>query len=100
VLGWGSTYGAIMRATLNLIEKGHSVACTHLRYLNPFPNDMQALLESYPQRLVVENNTGQLWLKLRGELLLDTEKLTKIEGTPFKVREIEDKILSMLGEKS
>ncbi|MFC2074820.1 2-oxoacid:acceptor oxidoreductase subunit alpha [Bdellovibrionota bacterium] len=98
VLGWGSTYGAIMRAVYNLTGEGLSVACTHLRHLNPFPNDLGDILKSFEKVLIVENNLGQLWTKIRADYLVDAEKLNKVQGTPFRVSEIEESVKKILGE--
>jgi 2-oxoglutarate ferredoxin oxidoreductase subunit alpha len=35
IVGWGSTFGAIKAATLELQKEGLSVAACHVRYLNP-----------------------------------------------------------------
>ena len=40
---------------------------------------------------------GQLWFRIRGEYLIDTEKFSKMQGQPFMSEEIENKILQMLG---
>ena len=37
VLGWGSTYGAIKSAVMELQNEGHKVSHAHLRYVRPFP---------------------------------------------------------------
>ena len=37
ILGWGSTYGAIKSAALQLQAEGHAVSHAHIRYLRPFP---------------------------------------------------------------
>jgi 2-oxoglutarate ferredoxin oxidoreductase subunit alpha len=99
VIGWGSSFGAITRAVMSHNDKGNKVASIHLRHLNPFPANLGEILEKYSNRIVVENNTGQLWTKLRAEYLLDAERLNKVKGTPFKISEVEDKIESMLGAK-
>ena len=38
ILGWGSTFGAIKAATLELREKALHVSACHVRYLNPCRN--------------------------------------------------------------
>ncbi len=96
IIGWGSSYGAIARAVMHQNKLGHPVAAVHLRHLNPFPSNLEEILKRFPRRVVVENNDGQLWTKIRAEYLLDAERLNKIKGTPFKIREIEDKIEAML----
>ena len=41
VLGWGSTYGAIKSAVLQLQSEGHEVSHAHFRYLRPFPKNLE-----------------------------------------------------------
>src|SRR3546814_19202269 len=60
VVGWGSAYGPINRAVSNMREAGHDVSHIHLRYIWPFPRNLQGLLESYDQVIVPEMNNGQL----------------------------------------
>ena len=100
VLGWGSTAGVIRLAVKKLSEEGVPVACAHLRYLNPLPPDLKDLLKRYRKVLIPEINMGQLWYHLRGEYLIDTERLNKVQGQPFRADEIENKIKSMLGVQS
>jgi 2-oxoglutarate ferredoxin oxidoreductase subunit alpha len=97
VLGWGGTYGAIRTAVERCQAQGRSVACAHLRYLNPLPADLGAVLERYEQILVPELNSGQLRLLLRARYLRDIEGLNKVQGQPFRTWEIEEKIAAMLG---
>ncbi len=96
MLGWGSTYGAIMEATEVLIEKGYSVACIHARHINPLPDGFGDLLKQFKQVLVLENNLGQFCIKLRAEFLLDLKKLNKVQGSPFNVIEITQHVEAML----
>ena len=48
--------------------------------------------------LVAELNRGQLHRLLRAEYLAPTESLSKVEGQPFKVREIRAAIERALQE--
>jgi len=97
VLGWGSTAGAIRSAVERVQKRGGSVAAGHLRYLNPFPKNLGKVLKRYEQVLVPEMNMGQLRLLLRAKYLVDIVGLNKIEGLPFKIVEIEQKIEELLG---
>ncbi|MEK6704913.1 MAG: 2-oxoacid:acceptor oxidoreductase subunit alpha [Bdellovibrionota bacterium] len=97
VLGWGSTRGVIKQAVQKLWMQGVPVACAHLRHLNPMPKDLKQLLTKFPKVLVPENNAGQLWYRLRAEYLMETERLNKIQGQPFRADEIETKIRSLMG---
>jgi 2-oxoglutarate ferredoxin oxidoreductase subunit alpha len=92
VIGWGSTYGAIVSAVHRAQRKGRSVAHAHLRYLNPMPRNSAEVLGRYRKVLIPELNGGQLRLLLRAEYLVDAIGLNKVQGRPFLVREIEERI--------
>jgi 2-oxoglutarate/2-oxoacid ferredoxin oxidoreductase subunit alpha len=96
VIGWGGTYGSITTAVERMQRKGHKVAQAHLRYLNPMPKNTAEVLKRYKKILVPELNMGQLCLLLRGMFLVPAESLTKVQGRPFLVSEIEEKIEEML----
>ncbi len=97
VVGWGSTFGPARQAVKLEIEKGRSVSHIHLRYLNPFPNNLGDLLGSFEHILVPEMNTGQLVTMIRSNYLLPAVGLPKVSGKPFKVREVTAGIRSILG---
>ena len=97
VLSWGGTYGACTQATQQARSMGYKVASTHLRYLNPFPRNLEAVLRSYKKVLVPELNLGQLVQLVRGKFMVDAVGLNKIQGKPFKVSEIVAKIEEMMG---
>jgi 2-oxoglutarate/2-oxoacid ferredoxin oxidoreductase subunit alpha len=65
--------------------------------LNPFPANLGAVLSKYKRILVPENNMGQLRLMLRQQFLVDAVGLPKVEGRPFRVREIQKGIEALLG---
>ncbi|MEX1286498.1 MAG: 2-oxoacid:acceptor oxidoreductase subunit alpha [Acidimicrobiia bacterium] len=96
VLGWGSSYPPI-KAAVNRLRRarGTKVARAHLRYLNPFPANLGEVLGRYERVLVPELNTGQLRFLLRAEFLRPIVGLNKVDATPFKVNEIEEKILEL-----
>jgi 2-oxoglutarate ferredoxin oxidoreductase subunit alpha len=95
VLGWGSTYGSIRAACNRTRQNGTKVASAHLRHLNPLPNNLGTVLNSFDKILIPELNTGQLLKVIRAEFLLDATGLNQVTGEPFKVRDIEDKIAEM-----
>ena len=96
VLGWGSTFGSIRAAARKVRLDGRKVATTHLRHLNPLPNNLGDVLRSYEKILIPEMNTGQLLKVIRAEFLIDAVGLNKVAGEPFKVTEITDKIMEMI----
>lgn len=97
VVSWGGTYGSVRTAVYNCLEKDLSVAHCHLRYLNPFPKNLEHILKQYRQILVPELNNGQLLSVLRSTFVVDAVGLNKVMGKPFLVSEIAEKIESMLG---
>lgn len=99
VLGWGSTYGAILTAVQRAQAKGLSVSHAHLRHLSPFPKNLGDVLSRFEKVLIPELNLGQLSLLVRGKYLVDAATLNKVTGRPFLIREIEEKINAMVGSK-
>lgn len=97
VLGWGSTYGAIVAGVRRARARGHKVAHAHLVHMNPFPTDLGDVLGRYAAVLVPEMNLGQLSRLVRAEYLVDVRSLTKVQGVPFRAAEIESAIVSLLG---
>ena len=96
VVGWGSTYGAIHQAVKRCRQEKLDVSQIQIRYLNPFPENLGELLSAYDAILVPEMNTGQLVNVLRSKYLVDAKALNKVSGQPFKIREIEEAIKSLL----
>jgi 2-oxoglutarate ferredoxin oxidoreductase subunit alpha len=92
VLSWGGTYGACTTATQRCRAEGISVAHAHLRYMNPFPRNLEKILRSYKTVLVPELNLGQLQMMIRSKFLIDAQGLNKVQGKPFSVIEVMEKI--------
>ena len=89
LLGWGSSYGPIGEACRRARRAGIKVAHAQLRYLNPFPANLEEVLKRYPNVVVPEMNLGQLALLLRGKYLVDVQSVTKVEGMAFLADEVE-----------
>lgn len=96
IVGWGSTYGPISRAVSNMRDKGYDVSHIHLRHIWPLPTNLGELLKGYDHVICPEMNNGQLSTVLRAEYVLPIEPLTKVQGLPFKIREIEAAISGAL----
>ena len=96
VLGWGGTYGSIVTACQRAQRKGLKVAQAHLRYLNPMPRNTGDVLKRYRKVLIPELNGGQLRMLIRATYLVDAVGLNKVQGKPFLVSEIEEKIEELL----
>jgi 2-oxoglutarate ferredoxin oxidoreductase subunit alpha len=96
VVGWGSTHGAITSAVESAQQDGLAVSSIHLRHLNPFPANLGEVLGNFEKILVPELNYGQLTSLLRAKFLAPAVLMEKLEGQPFKISEIRERIDSML----
>ncbi len=96
LVGWGGTYGSLRQATLQLQKEGHAVGHLHLRYLNPLQSNVGDLLARYRRVVVAELNRGQLRSILRDKFLVDARGLNKVQGKPFKVREVVEAVRVLL----
>jgi 2-oxoglutarate ferredoxin oxidoreductase subunit alpha len=96
VVGWGSTYGAIVAAVRQARDEGHSVSHLHLRHLCPLPRRTGEVLKNFRHVLVPENNLGQLASVLRSQFQVELTSLPKVEGRPFLIRDIRNTIEEML----
>jgi 2-oxoglutarate ferredoxin oxidoreductase subunit alpha len=96
IVGWGSTYGAIHQAVKRCRQEGLDVSHIHVRYMNPLPRNLGELLAGYDQVLMPEMNTGQFINIIRARYLIDAKPLNKVSGQPFKIREVETAIRSLL----
>ena len=92
VVAWGSTYGAVFQAVKEALREGYAVAQIHLRYINPLPKNLDALLAQYDRVLVPELNTGQLATLLRDKLLIDCVQHNQVNGQPFAVEDMKKAI--------
>ena len=99
LVGWGSTYGAIKSAADRQRQAGKSVAHIHLRYLNPLPPDLGAILGRFKKIMVPEMNLGQLIRLIRDRYLVPAQPLNKIKGQPFTISEITAAIDAILKGK-
>ncbi len=98
VVGWGSTYGAISEAVRALNSQGYSFAHVHPRWLNPLPRDLGEILRRFDKVIVPEMNMGQLVRVVRDQYLVDAIPLTKIQGQPFGVSELCDRLRGIVEE--
>ena len=97
VISWGSTYGVVRHAVESLLQRNDSCCSwTHLRYLNPLPEELADLLKQFNRILVIENNLGQLAWVLRAKYLVPVMSFNKIQGKPFLIAEIHERIMSEL----
>jgi 2-oxoglutarate ferredoxin oxidoreductase subunit alpha len=96
VLGWGSTFGSIKTAVLEMIAEGHTVSHAHLRYLRPFPKNLGEILSNFETVLIPEINNGQLIKIIRDQYFVDAKAYNKIKGTPITKGELVGEIRKWL----
>ena len=95
VVGWGSTWGPIRETVVRERSNGMSMGHLQIRYVNPFPNDLDEIFQRFKNVVVVEMNDeglygyGQLATLLRAKTCNpNVRSLTKTDGLTFKIREI------------
>jgi 2-oxoglutarate ferredoxin oxidoreductase subunit alpha len=67
--------------------------------LSPLEPGLAKIIKNFKRVIVAELNMGQLRQVIRATYLIDALGLNKIQGQPFKVREVLDAIEAQLGAK-
>ncbi|MBY7968860.1 2-oxoacid:acceptor oxidoreductase subunit alpha [Vibrio fluvialis] len=98
VMSWGGTLGSVATAIAHLRERGAAVAHVHLRYLNPFPANLETIIKHFDHVLVFELNNQQLVKVIRSQFGIAARSVTQVNGLPFKVRDVADAIEHYLEE--
>ncbi|MHC4897062.1 MAG: 2-oxoacid:acceptor oxidoreductase subunit alpha, partial [Planctomycetota bacterium] len=100
ILGWGSTRGSITGAVNRLRGDGKRVSGCFLRWLNPFPSNLEQLLRGFRRVLIPEMNCGQLAMLIRSRFLIDAVAFSKVQGRRFYTEELVDRANELLREMS
>lgn len=99
VIGWGGTLGHIMTAMEEIRATGQKLAFAHFNYIKPLPKNTAEIFAKYKQRLVCELNLGQFASYLRSTLpQFDYLQYNKVQGLPFTVTELKNKIKQVIDE--
>jgi 2-oxoglutarate ferredoxin oxidoreductase subunit alpha len=88
VLGWGSTYGTIKSAAMQLQSQGKQVSHAHIKYMRPFPKNLGDILKNFETVLIPEINNGQLIKIIRDQYFVDAKGYNKIMGVPITKHEL------------
>lgn len=96
VIGWGSTYGSIHQAIIELNAEGLDLAQMHLSYIQPMPKNIAELIKAFDVVMVAEMNNGQLIKVIRDQFLVDAKGIHKVQGQPFQVQELKASIKQIL----
>ncbi|MFY8128391.1 MAG: 2-oxoacid:acceptor oxidoreductase subunit alpha [Chitinophagaceae bacterium] len=97
VIGWGSTYGSIKSACLELQAQGKEISHVHLKYIRPFPKNLGDIIMNFETIVVPEINNGQLVKIIRDQFLVDAKAYNKIMGVPITKTELVDYLGSLFG---
>lgn len=99
VLGWGGTYGSIRTVVHQLRKEGMDISHAHLRYINPFPKNLEKMMKGFNHVIIPEINDGQLVRLIRSEFMIPAKPINKVKGRPFGVSELKEAILDLVGEQ-
>jgi 2-oxoglutarate ferredoxin oxidoreductase subunit alpha len=98
LLSWGGTYGSVTAATEALRAQGKSVGHVHLRWLNPLPRNLGAVLKGFKRVLVPEVNAGQLATYVRSSFPgVNPLQYNRINGKALKIVDLVAKVNELLG---
>jgi 2-oxoglutarate/2-oxoacid ferredoxin oxidoreductase subunit alpha len=95
LIGWGSTYGAILEASQELKKEGIASNILHFTEIWPFPAEfVSTALKKTPQNIVIESNaTGQLAYLIHAETGYEgLQKINKWDGRPISCQYILDEL--------
>lgn len=88
VLGWGSTYGAIKSALIELHAEGHAISHAHIKYVRPFPKNLGEIIGNFDKVVIPELNNGQLIKIIRDKYLVNAIGYNKVMGVPITKTEL------------
>lgn len=99
IVSWGGTYGVMLTAIEKLIDEGKSVSLVHFKHIMPLPKNTRDIFSRYKKIVVCEINMGQFVNYLRMQFPEFTyEQYNKIQGLPFMVTEMMDKVNEFLND--
>lgn len=99
VVSWGGTFGVMLTAIEQLVAEGKSVALAHFKHIMPLPKNTNDIFSKYKKIIVCEINMGQFVNYLRMEFpQYNYQQYNKIQGLPFMVKEIVDKVNDLLND--
>ncbi len=100
MIGWGGTYGHLYTTYRELKKEGVNLSFVHFNYIKPLPGNTHDILKRFKKLIVCEINNGQFAGYLRMKFQdLKYQQYNKIQGLPFTVIELKEKIISVLEEK-
>jgi 2-oxoglutarate/2-oxoacid ferredoxin oxidoreductase subunit alpha len=115
VIGWGSTKGVIEEAVERARADGLKVSSLHLRFIQPLPSGLKAILRRFGKVMTVEGTWSDsladelideenrryapLAMMLRARTLVDVDCWTEARGQPIKPGNVVRAIRAKLAEE-
>lgn len=97
IVGWGGTYGHLVSVAKEMRSEGKDVSLAHFNYINPLPKNTGDIFARYKKIVVCELNLGQFAGYLRSKFPQYTYlQCNKVEGLPFTVVELKEKISHLM----
>ncbi|MBF0300889.1 MAG: 2-oxoacid:acceptor oxidoreductase subunit alpha [Oligoflexia bacterium] len=88
VLSWGGSYGSTHSAVKQLQLEGKRISLVNLRYINPFPKNLQEILLGFRKIIIPELNHGQLRAIINAKFHCNAEGFNMLQCRPFKIHEL------------
>lgn len=88
VITWGGTFGAAYTAVNEVREQGKKVSLVHIKYINPMPRNLGAIIKNFKKVLVCELNLGQMRDIISARYECHPALYSKVQGLPFKISEL------------
>ena len=92
IVTWGSPFGAVRSAVTAELNAGKKIGHVHLRWINPLPPNLKSVLQKAKRVVTAELNLGQLKRYLQGEYAIKLDCISKIQGQPFQIEELQAQI--------
>lgn len=99
LLAWGSTYGTCRATVRDLNNAGYSASHAHIRYIKPFPRNLEQLMSRFKHVMVPEINNGQLIKILRDRYRREFIPFNRIQGIPLRKSELTEASIDVLKGK-
>ena len=96
LVSWGSTYGSMFAVVKEINASGKKIAHIHLRWLSPLPPGVGDILGNHKRVIVAELNNGQLIRVLRDRFLVDAHPINRMQGQPFKTKDLLTEIADLV----
>jgi 2-oxoglutarate ferredoxin oxidoreductase subunit alpha len=97
VIGWGSTFGALVTAVDELREEGKKISLAQFTYINPLPANTEKILKNFRRKIVCELNLGQFAAYLRSKHQShEFMQYNKVQAQPFMISELKAKFNEIL----